>query len=612
MVLDAQGVQKKILNKTMETIFSSLTETQQKVYRLAMCGANLFISGGAGTGKSYLAKALIQGLKQAGKSVMVCAPTGVAATNIGGATIHRAFKMPAGICINEKSGSIRRRTSEALKATDTLLIDEISMCRVDLFDAVIASVRKVEKDTGKRIQIIVIGDFCQLPPVPPSNSIERQLMDTHYKRTMSSYYAFCGTEWNGCDFIPIILTDVLRQSDLEFIENLNRLRLGDRSCIDYFNSNAMPDELPNATWLYGTNADVDELNRQRLNELPGELFELPIVFFGDVQKTDRKDVAELLALKIGARVMITTNDTTSDSVDDIDPGPYADPSKQPRFYNGTYGTIVDVWADPNDPQYDSVKIKIDDGPVLDFFRKTYSVYDYDIDKDGHLIRVQLGGYKQIPIRIAYAATIHKSQGLTLSEANIDPYVQGCGQLYVALSRCRSIDGMHLSIDIESWNIQVDPDVMELYAELKLKQQSLDIDALIKQYEHSEFAPVKQEPKKAKPKRIPKPSTIKTTEQRKTKQKEIQEDKIIQPRQDALVNQNEEPKKDKEESKKNKGGKGGRPVRFPNGTKQIRFPIELVDTADLILRELYPSPSEGKYDTDKVENFINEIKDMFEK
>ena len=173
-----------------------LTGDQQKAFDIIMRGDDTFVTGGAGTGKSVLIKEVIRGLEAHGRSVVVCAPTGIAAVAVGGTTIHKAFGFRKGPCITEKTHKLTERTPKLIRMADVVLIDEVSMCRMDMMDAICASIFKVREETGRHIQLVAAGDFCQLPPVTVEGSGEKELMnegaglekdEVHLRRTARSH-----------------------------------------------------------------------------------------------------------------------------------------------------------------------------------------------------------------------------------------------------------------------------------------------------------------------------------------------------------------------------------------------------------------------------------------
>lgn len=207
----------------------ALTADQEKAYRLILSGANCFITGGAGVGKSYLLKHAIDALEKEGKKVVTCAPTGIAARNIGGATLHHTLGIPIGILEPNKEASISKRVQELLDVTDVIVIDEISMVRVDVFDWIIKIIEaeakphysvSTKKKISNRMRLVLCGDFCQLPPV--INAREREAWQSVYPNNPDGF-AFLSPKWQ---FKTVQLTNVVRQKDKDFAASLNEVRLG--------------------------------------------------------------------------------------------------------------------------------------------------------------------------------------------------------------------------------------------------------------------------------------------------------------------------------------------------------------------------------------------------
>ena len=258
-----------------------LTHRQKNALLHIRRGKDVFVTGGAGTGKSAVLCEAERELTQAGKNVIIMAPTGIAALNVGGVTIHSFFGFPSGPCINF-GGSTRQayateRAPEALRLADTIIIDEISMVRADLMDAIISSIRKAERLSGRPKQLVVVGDFYQLPPVVRTDTGDAQLLKTYYGRPMDFAYAFQGREWQTIKFHTIILDTIVRQQDLSFVEALNGLRVGDREVLDYLNAHASIsyDAVPGVISLYAYRDDAQRRNQQQLDALEGPVYSYP-------------------------------------------------------------------------------------------------------------------------------------------------------------------------------------------------------------------------------------------------------------------------------------------------------------------------------------------------
>lgn len=394
---------------------------QQQAFDVLMTGKNVFLSGEAGTGKSTVLNKFRKEVSKLGKKVVVVAPTGIAAINVSGSTIHRTFKAPANPLL-ENPRSIPPDLYEA----DVFIIEEVSMCRVDLFDWMsycIFSIAKKKKESGKPlIQVVTCGDFFQLPPVILPK--ERSVLETKYPN-IGKGFAFQSIYWDKYCFQHICLTQVIRQKDIDFVNVLNQARVGDMSCLYYLESESKDSEISDAIYLSGRNSEVSEINNRKLCEIHEETYVFHSNVTGDVKFSD-KVTEDVLYLKKGARVMTLINDS-----DDM-------------YRNGSFGTVVKCSS-----MYDKqrVVVKIDNGPEVAIEPFTWEIADYSVIS-GKFERVVVGTFTQIPLKLAYAVTIHKSQGQTYDKVNLNPECWDVGQLYVALSRVRSIEGLYLTKRIE--------------------------------------------------------------------------------------------------------------------------------------------------------------------
>jgi ATP-dependent exoDNAse (exonuclease V) alpha subunit len=416
------------------------------------------VTGRAGTGKSTLLTYLIENTK---KKVAVCAPTGVAALNVGGVTIHSLFGFPFGILGTEDIGRhLNRRTREVLAAIDMLVIDEVSMVNADLMDTMS---RAMGIARGRRklpfggAQVVMFGDPYQLAPVPGNNE-ERAYMAENYQ----SNWFFDAHVWREDSLERYELSEIFRQHDEHFKEILNAIR--DGSCtqemLDYINQcgNRFPPH-DDVIRLATINESVNSVNRHRMSRLETKPKTFTAVFSAADEKAFGRTLpAEpVLELKVGAQVMFIKNDDSSTVKNPNGTGLLK------RWVNGTIGTVVDL------PSSGGVVVEVD-GETLEVGRSTWEKVRYEIDEQFDealgrvkevLVAVPLAEFQQIPLRLAWAVTVHKSQGQTYDEVVID-MGRGAfspGQTYVALSRVRSLDGLYLTRAIRMSDIMVDADVL---------------------------------------------------------------------------------------------------------------------------------------------------------
>lgn len=403
-------------------------------------GKNIFLTGLPGTGKSYITRQFIQEQEAEGKQVLVCAPTGIAAQNLNGVTMHQAFSIPIpayGHYITEITNS---KVKAALTA-DIIIIDEISMCRNDVFEYFGYVIDYVNKE-GRKPQIIVVGDMFQLPPVVPETEI------TKLKRYGfdGSGYCFTSRYWRKFKFTPIVLSKVIRQEDEQFINNLGLLRVGDISCMEYFNERVLGVETYDNSekpiiQICATNAVAQEINDKQLAALnaPMCLYKMKKEKF-----CPKETVAEEnLILKEGARVMFIANDVIDKT-----------------FMNGETGTVT-LCLD------NYVRVLKDNGDEITVWPYKWRVYNLKTS-GGAISKSEVGNYTQLPLKLAYCVTMHKTQGQTYNEAVITPASFTFGQLYVALSRVRTIEGVYLTQPIEARDIKANPLILAFYETFDFK------------------------------------------------------------------------------------------------------------------------------------------------
>lgn len=435
------------MNASFEKAFETLENTNK----------NVFITGKAGTGKSTFLQYF---RKKSNKNIVVLAPTGVAALNAGGQTIHSFFGFkPRFMDLSTIKSSSRRR--KVLSQVDILVIDEISMVRADVFDAIEKMLRLNGKKQGEPfggIQLCVIGDLFQLPPVISRE--ERDIFPLFYK----SPFFFDAQSFSLARFELIKFDEVFRQEESDFILMLNRIRVGDNRAevLNFLNSRYnKKDQLKQAPstciTLCTTNNIADSMNEMRIAEIDEDEYTYNGIVSADFDVEKGKLPApSSLKLKKGAQVMFTKNDQSGG-----------------RWVNGTLGVVQNL-----DSKNIQVIIYEGEKPrTVSVNREKWTSIKYTLDAETETIKEEeAGSYEQYPLMLAWAVTIHKSQGKTLDhvEINLGRGAFAPGQLYVALSRCRQFDHIYLKNPIKRSDIFCDTDVkafVQNYAEKQKMQET---------------------------------------------------------------------------------------------------------------------------------------------
>jgi hypothetical protein len=443
---------------------ATLTDEQRRAADLPLDSdqrSNVFITGAAGTGKSHVLKYIIQELRKNKSKFGVCAPTGVAAINVGGSTLHSFFGIGLGagsLSTLIKKVTKNKEAKKRIDETDVLCIDECSMLSSDLLETLDAVVREVRQD-GKfkeepfgGMQIIAVGDFFQLPPIYRAAGMDREWRP----------FCFDSPVWSDLGLIDnkLELKEVLRQGgETKFIQFLNMVRIGEvtEKILQDFNAKCMistAHPLPNdgivPTRLYVLNKDVDAVNESRLAELEGKEVickatdewreKMPTGTLASVKKNVQssieKEMPDEVKLKVGAQVMLTRNKDL-----------------ERNLVNGSRGVVEHFVMDAEGDQIPIVRF---DCGVVEKVPKAEAVR-YPDGGVGCLVR------KQVPLKLAWALTVHKSQGTTLTRALLDvSSAFEFGQVYVALSRVRTLDGLWLERPARLQNVMVSPQVLDFY------------------------------------------------------------------------------------------------------------------------------------------------------
>lgn len=398
---------------------------------VANTDTHVFLTGKAGTGKTTFLRELRHTLP---KRMVVLAPTGIAAINAQGTTIHSFFQLPFGPHIpgttrkKDKRYHFRKQKIRLIRSIDLVVIDEISMVRADILDAIDEVLRQY-RDHGKPfggVQMLMIGDMQQLPPVAKDD--EWRMLSPHYQTP----YFFSSNALRQAEFVTIELRHVYRQSDPLFLDLLNGIRTNtaDSHTLEVLNRRYVPNFRPAKEEGYirltTHNYQADNINKRELDALPSAAKEFKAQVRGDFPESSYPTDGTLV-LKTGAQVMFIKNDS----------------SMEKAYYNGMLGEVVGF--------EDSIIRVLPHGgdSVLDIGHERWENLRYSIDeKTKEVAEEVIGTFSQYPLKTAWAITVHKSQGLTFEKAIIDVHQSFAhGQTYVALSRCKTLEGMVLSAPV---------------------------------------------------------------------------------------------------------------------------------------------------------------------
>ncbi|MBL8890063.1 MAG: AAA family ATPase [Planctomycetaceae bacterium] len=408
---------------------------------------HVFLTGKAGSGKTTF----LHQLKAARlKRMAIVAPTGVAAINAGGMTIHSLFQIPIGLHVpgaerNNEHRAYRAEKIRLIRSLDLLVIDEISMVRADLLDAVDQSLQRIrnQRQPFGGVQLLMIGDLHQLPPVVKNE--EWEILKPYYKTP----YFFDSQALQQTDYITIELKHIYRQADPVFIGLLNKVRDNqiDAVVLQKLNTRYVPNYRPATAepsiTLTATNASAQQINQQNMQRLPGKIHSCRATVLGDFPASSYP-TDEILELKVGAQVMFIRNDTQSQ-----------------RYFNGKLGQVSrvgtdgEIWVQCPDQAHEMLVSPVE-----------WQNTKYALNEETKKIEENVvGTFIQYPLKLAWAITIHKSQGLTFDRCVIDAQTAfASGQVYVALSRCKTLEGIVLQTPIPASSIKTDRVVQEFSQE----------------------------------------------------------------------------------------------------------------------------------------------------
>jgi hypothetical protein len=411
---------------------------------------HVLVTGRAGTGKSTLLQYFVANTC---KNVAVLAPTGVAAVNVGGQTIHSFFGFKPNITPQEVAElAPSARSKRVYRELELLVVDEVSMVRADLLDCMDRFLRVARQAPNRPfggVRMAFFGDLYQLPPVVTRR--EKAAIDALY----ATPYFYSSQVFQEINIRLVELEKVYRQTDVRFLELLGAIRSGAVTEADLalLNSRCLPEFEPGPADLYvqltATNALAEETNQRQLARLRGRLYTFIGELYGDFGE-DHAPAPTRLELKVGAQVMLVNNDSRG------------------RWVNGTLGRVVRVVSGRQNEGV--VVVELQDGDLVEVGPHTWELFEYYVEA-GQLRSRVVGRYIQLPLMLAWAVTIHKSQGKTFDRVIID-IGRGAfapGQVYVALSRCRTLEGIVLKRPIQKKHIWVDYRIADFLTRLHYRQ-----------------------------------------------------------------------------------------------------------------------------------------------
>lgn len=411
----------------------------------------IFLTGKAGTGKTTLLKHIIKNFK--GKAV-VMAPTGVAALNAGGYTIHSFLGLEILQTYTSENLALpsNENRKKAIEEMNLLVIDEISMVRCDLLDAVdwiLKGCRHCSKPFGG-VRTLLVGDVFQLPPVNPTKAWDK------LKNNYQSEYFFSSRVFQRAHTVFFELDKVYRQGDADFMDVLNKIRQGTVSNEDLamLNQRVTTPPKEGCIHLYPTRDEASSLNETKFANINNLEYEFNGIIVGEFEVDSMSNVDKQIRLKVGAQIMTTVNEYDSN-------GDFV-------YCNGSIGTVTSIAPDKT---WIEVRLSRTGKTVtVKLYTWKNTVREYDKERD-EIVEREIGSFTQMPVRLAWAITIHKSQGLTLDNVTVDlTRTFTPGQAYVALSRCRSLSCLCLENPIGLGNIAIDRRVFQFDNELHISWQ----------------------------------------------------------------------------------------------------------------------------------------------
>lgn len=425
------------LNKNILRLDDQFNATMNE---LESSSDHYFITGRAGTGKSTLLRLWKRSSR---KKMVVLAPTGIAALHVGGQTIHSFFRFPPRMMSPGDFKKLKNR--KLINSLDAIIIDEISMVRADMLDNIDRALRinRGNDEPFGGVQMVFFGDLFQLPPIV-SEHAEREYLDYHYD---SPYFFSAHVSQQNTEICGIELTKIYRQEEQHFLRLLEEIRYNnaDWDTLEAINERYQPDQPPlrHGVTICTRRYLARSINLKRLNELTGipHIFKAKVT--GNFSRSTSPAPPELM-LKEGAQVMFVRND----------------PLK--RYVNGTLGEIISI-------SKNSILVKVIDakGSTVEVEKNSWDHIKYTINEEGKINTEVTGTFEQYPLNLAWAMTIHKSQGMTFDQVIIDmgSGAFDFGQTYVALSRCTHLEGVHLKRPLKPDDIQTDDRIVQYYRKM---------------------------------------------------------------------------------------------------------------------------------------------------
>ena len=380
---------------------------------------NICITGAGGTGKTFLLNHFLESLtKEEKASTLIVCPTGKAADHLNGITIHKAFHLSNDV---QLPVAITTVPKELLSVT-RIIIDEVNMVRIDIFDKIMRMVQYIEEKVKHKIQVIVMGDWGQIQPV--ATDTDKMLLKEFYPNA-KGLYAFQSTMWKNMNFRKIMLTKIYRQNNVELVEKLHAIKYGNLDAVQWFNDNTSQFFITDGVTICPTNKLVEQYNHDAWSMFSDSYMEeyCPTIISGTLSEIPQHHQSLQLAVRM--RVMTTSNGK--------------------NYKNGSMGTVTKL-------NKKSIRVELDNGNVV-------TVTAQRLELENGVI------YKQLPVVLGYAITANKSEGMTFDAINVVPGYFAPGQLYTALSRARSIMEIHIVGELTAKDLIVDIDALRMTVDI---------------------------------------------------------------------------------------------------------------------------------------------------